>query len=322
MENTRVHMTEVLRRWGIWLITVCWLVMATIVPAAAAADVATAERSPLWPKATDTLPVEQGLVPSQPNHQPSPRQTGPAQTGAATDNVSTAPVTTPYPALRGDIYAQDFAGILSRTTVQKIRSVGRALEDKTGAQVVVATMPSIPDGDMQMYATELFRRWGIGNKAKNNGILLLVVPSAKQVRIEVGYGMEGALNDAKAGEILDRYFVPYAKQNQFEQGILQTYGALVGVTMQEYGITEKDLGTPGRVEKPERQSGSVWPLAFLIGVLMLDGIFNRGRLTRILLLMFFSRGGGGGSGGGGGFGGGFRGGGGGSSGGGGAGRSW
>ena len=103
---------------------------------------------------------------------------------------------------------------------------------------------------------------------------------------------------------------------------MQTYGALVGVTMQEYGITEKDLGTPGRVEKPERQSGSVWPLAFLIGVLMLDGIFNRGRLTRILLLMFFSRGGGGGSGGGGGFGGGFRGGGGGSSGGGGAGRSW
>ena len=93
-----------------------------------------------------------------------------------------------------------------------------------------------------MYATELFRRWGIGDKSKNNGILLLVVPSAKQVRIEVGYGLEGALNDAKAGEILDRYFIPYAKQNQFEQGILQTYGALIGVTMQEYGITEKDLG--------------------------------------------------------------------------------
>ena len=178
MENTRVHTTEVLRRWGIWFVTVCWLVMATIVPAAAAADVATAERSPLWPKATDTLPAEQGVAPSQPNDQPSPRQTGPAQTGAATDSVSTTPVTTPYPALRGDIYAQDFAGILSRTTVQKIRSVGRALEDKTGAQVVVATMPSIPDGDMQMYATELFRRWGIGDKSKNNGILLLVVGQA------------------------------------------------------------------------------------------------------------------------------------------------
>lgn len=228
----------------------------------------------------------------------------------------------PLPGLKGDIYVQDMTNTLSPSTVEKIRYIGGLLEDKTKAQVVTAVVGDIPNGDMESYATDLFRHWGIGDKNENNGVLLVVSPTQHKVRIEVGYGLEGAINDAKAGRILDRDFIPAAKEGDYDKAVLTTYLAIVGVVMEEYGITAKDLGTPGVVSKVDRsdywETLPAWVkmLLFLgvICLLYMDWKYNHGLLT-IALLRAISRGGSGG-------GGGFRGGGGGSSGGGGASRSW
>lgn len=226
-----------------------------------------------------------------------------------------APASDPYPALRGDIYTQDFVGVLSPQTAARLDALGAALEKKSGAQIVVAVMPSAPDDDIATYATALYRHWQIGDKEKNNGVLLLVIPATNQVRVEVGYGLEGALNDAKVGALLDRYFVPAARQGDLESACRQMYEALLVQTMKEYGLTADDLATPGGATATPEWSWTtvLWVLLVLV-IVGLDLIFNGGRLTRVLIYVLLnSRGGGGG---------GFRGGGGGSSGGGGAGRSW
>lgn len=230
-----------------------------------------------------------------------------------------------FPVLQGDIYAQDYTGTLTRDEIASLDALGRRIEDKTGAQVVVAIVQDVPNGDMQTYATDLFRHWGIGAKAENNGVLLLVAPSERQVRIEVGYGLEGAINDARAGEVLDNYFIPAMKEGNANEAVMRTYGALAALTIREYGLTAEDLNKPGKVEKPVRQAngfGSYWLWALLAVLAFLDVRFNRGRILWVLLYLFSRGGGGGGGGSFGGGGGGFRGGGGGSSGGGGAGRSW
>lgn len=223
-----------------------------------------------------------------------------------------APTENPFPTPHGDIYAQDFVGVLSDSTVARMDRLGAALEAKSGAQIVVAVMPAAPNDDIATYATDLYRHWGIGDKEKNNGVLLLVIPARKEVRVEVGYGLEGALNDAKVGAMLDRYFVPAARQGQWELACLRMYEALSVQTMQEYGLTADDLNA-NTAQPTERDPATImWTLLLIVAV-VLDMIFNGGRLTRLLIYILASgRVGGGGP----------RGGGGGSSGGGGAGRSW
>ncbi len=153
----------------------------------------------------------------------------------------------------GDIYVQDFVGILSDESYAEMSEVGNKLELATKAQVVVAIVPSIEE-DLQMYATDLFRYWGIGDKEQDNGVLLLVVPADRNVRIEVGYGLEGRINDALAGQILDERFIPYAKENKMEQAILSTYGTLVGQVLKEYGLTPADIDGEAIIEDIEERS--------------------------------------------------------------------
>lgn len=235
------------------------------------------------------------------------------------------------PRYRGDIYAQDFTGTLSRDTLQRIDMAGYQLERATGAQIVVAMVRDVPNGDMDAYATDLFRYWGIGSKSKDNGILLLVSLADRKVRIEVGYGLEGALNDAKAGRILDAVFVPYVKAGQYDMAVLGTYNELLKVVYREYNVTPQGLsGQQAPLYEYENDSVNLleeWDSlpwwgrwAIILGIMFLfflDIRYNDGNVTLFLIYVILNslngRGGGGR---------GRRGGGGGSSGGGGAGRSW
>lgn len=233
-----------------------------------------------------------------------------------------------YPPVPGDsFYAEDYAGILTGGDRNRINAMGRALEQETGAQVVVAAVKRVPDGDMESYANGFFRERKLGDKSKNNGILLLVSMEDRRARIEVGYGLEGALNDAKAGRLLDQYLIPAFQEGQYSQGVAAAYAALIQVVMREYKIDKLSLDQGGTVAAPA--PGGNWMdflmsweglalLAVLIAAAAADMVFFGGAMTQSLLqfLFFFlmSRGGGGG-----GFGGRGRGG---SSGGGGAGRGW
>lgn len=241
-----------------------------------------------------------------------------------------------------DNYVNDFAGVLSSQTERKVRSLGQELENKTGAEVTVVIIDSLGGIPVEDYSNQLFREWGIGQKGKDNGVLLLIALNDRKSRIEVGYGLEGRLPDGKTGRIQDEYLIPFLKENDYDSGVVNTYYALANEVAEEYGVELSGLEgyVPSRSEDETDSFGFI--PAMIIILFIADLVLLRGRVTRFLIdVLIWSlisggrrggRGGRGGYGGGGFGGGGFGGGsfgggsgggfGGGSSGGGGSSRSW
>ena len=221
-----------------------------------------------------------------------------------------------YPAPTSSFYVNDFADILDYQTERYIISAAATLDNKTTAQLVVVTTSDVGDTALEDYSLGLFREWGIGSADKNNGVLILLDIGNRQSRIEVGYGLEGALPDGKTGRIQDEYMIPYYSQNDFNQGIRQGFNALLAEIYNEYGIDAESIsgaeapvqGTDGiNIPTPLLIIGGI-----IIGILIiLDFKFTGGVITIALLHIFLRSGRRGG--GGGGFGGGGSAGGGGSS---------
>lgn len=126
-------------------------------------------------------------------------------------------------------YVNDFANILDKETKNNLELQLREYEQKTTNEIAVATVSSLDDFTVDDYASRLFEKWKIGKKNKDNGILLLVAPNDRKVRIEVGYGLEGVLNDAKAGRIIDEYILPSFKAGSYSEGITKGVGAILQV---------------------------------------------------------------------------------------------
>ncbi len=106
------------------------------------------------------------------------------------------------------IYVQDYAGVLSADTKTQINNISTQLAAKTKAQIVVVTVPSFEETPPADYALSLLREWGVGDKTLNNGLVLIVGVNDHHSRVEVGYGLEGALPDAKTGRIQYEYMIP------------------------------------------------------------------------------------------------------------------
>ena len=102
----------------------------------------------------------------------------------------------------------DNANILSAGAKQKIAQLSEAREKATGDQIAVLTMPSLEGESIEGYATRVFDAWKLGQKGKDNGVLVIVAPSDRKMRIEVGYGLEGTLTDATSSRIIPRPAVP------------------------------------------------------------------------------------------------------------------
>lgn len=216
-------------------------------------------------------------------------------------------------------YINDFANVLSNTTEEAVFNIGRNVETKTNAQLVVVTVPNM-DGDyIESYANNLFNKWGIGNKEENNGVLLILAIDERKIRIEVGYGLEGAINDAKAGRILDTYSVQPLKSGDYDTAILDAVKQLQGEIYTEYNV---DITNENPDFVPINNSDGEEKFVFLgIAIFIFLVIVTKGKILEWLFwAMMFSNGrsGGGRFGGGGG----HFGGGGGSSGGGGASRGF
>jgi len=221
----------------------------------------------------------------------------------------------PFPKPRGPV--NDFAEVIPPADEQKIEAVVRELFDKTGIPVVVATMPDIGGAEYNEYANRLYQAWGIGKKGEDKGVLLFVTVKERKMRIEVGYGSEGVIPDGLAGEIRDRYMVPYLRKNDYGAGLLNGAAAVAAVLARHEGV-ELTGESAAPVDRDSGGGVAVLPLILFILIFLL--VF-RGRGGAWLLLPLLMGGGspGGGRSGFGGFGGGFGGFGGGMSGGGGAG---
>jgi uncharacterized protein len=139
-------------------------------------------------------------------------------------SVQAAPT---FPKLTGRVV--DEAGLLSAETKRKLTQQLKAHEDKTTNQVVVVTLKSLQGDDIADYGYQLGRDWGIGQKDKNNGVLLIVAPNERKVRIEVGYGLEGTLTDALSKSIIENRIVPQFKQNNYPAGIEAGVSSILGV---------------------------------------------------------------------------------------------
>lgn len=229
---------------------------------------------------------------------------------------------------RPQSYVSDFAKILDASTQARINNFAKELEVKTTAQVAVVTVPTTSPEPIENYAVKFFEQWGIGQKGKDNGVLLLVAVNDRQVRIEVGYGLEGALTDAMSRSIIERYIVPEFKSGQYSLGVLKGATAIISVVAKEYQVVI--TGQEGFYQEDlNRKSGAAGFLNFFFTLLFLLFLFSgRGGFLGWFLLgnmMGGRRDGywhGSGFGGSGGFGGGFGGFGGGMSGGGGATGRW
>lgn len=137
-----------------------------------------------------------------------------------------------------EFYIYDEMDIIDYDVKNYIIGVNESMSKKTGAQVVVAVMNSLENEDMSIeeFANRLFEKWQIGSEEYDNGVLILVVPNDRKIWIEVGYGLEGALPDGKVGEIMDECIVPYFKDDNYNEGILRGFNAIINVIEDEYGV--------------------------------------------------------------------------------------
>jgi uncharacterized protein len=129
----------------------------------------------------------------------------------------------------------DDAGILDSSTRAALVQTLAALEAKNTSQLFVATVKSLQGDSIEDYANRLFRQWGIGQKGKNNGVLLLVAPNERKVRIEVGYGLEGTLTDAQTKVIIENAIIPRFRAGDFPGGIIRGVDNLVALMSNEAG---------------------------------------------------------------------------------------
>lgn len=140
-----------------------------------------------------------------------------------------------YPQTQG--YVSDFAGIIDALTESRITSIAREIESKTSAQIAVVTIATLEGENIEYYANELFTQWKIGQKGKDNGLLILLAVKERKVWIETGYGLEPILPDGKCGQISREIMIPYFKQGDYANGLLSGTAAVSQVIAQDAGIT-------------------------------------------------------------------------------------
>jgi uncharacterized protein len=130
-----------------------------------------------------------------------------------------------FPALTGRVV--DEAGILSPTTRAQIDALSAEREQKTGEQIVVATVKSLQGYTIEEFGVGLGRHWGIGQKGRDNGAILLVAPNERKVRIEVGYGLEDRLTDAQSRIIIEEVILPEFRRGDFDAGVRDGAAAML-----------------------------------------------------------------------------------------------
>ena len=206
---------------------------------------------------------------------------------------------------RTNNYVNDYAHILNPAVRTQLEQELAAFQNTDSTQIVVATFATLDGGSIEDVSIRLAEQWQIGQKGKDNGVLLIVVSEDRVARIEVGYGLEDKLTDAVSSQIISNDMAPYFRQQQYSQGIVAGVQAIQNVVRGTYtAATKKSARTS--------QNGSPWlllfPLLFVILTLRRRRYigYNSSGLFTGLLLSHLLGGGGkrrGGFGGGGGFGG-------------------
>jgi uncharacterized protein len=197
-----------------------------------------------------------------------------------------------FPPLTGRVV--DDAGILSAETQQKLTQMLAQHEAQTGNQIVIATIKSLQGYSIDDFGYQLGRAWGIGQKGQNNGALLLVAPNERNVRVEVGYGLEGRLTDAQSRLIIENLILPEFRKGDFNTGVLVGATTLLRVLGGDASALPQQTEQRRSQDEDGSGGGSViaiivimfifgrffWPLLFLGGFGGRHGGSGRGGFSR------------------------------------------
>ena len=166
-------------------------------------------------KLADELDIEQGQVQAEEDMQ--------KDKPFATDSTK-----------KESFYVLDEAGLLSNYTAKRISEKSKQLDLNSKAQIVVETLETMNGQDIESYSSKRFRELGLGDEKLNNGVLLGVVPMEKIARVEVGYGLEGAITDGELGRIVREQGLKRFEEQNFEKGISDVYFAIAEEVSKEY----------------------------------------------------------------------------------------
>ena len=177
-----------------------------------------------------------------------------------------------FPALTGRVVDQ--ARVLSQSTKDELETLLATHENNTTNQVVVATIESLGNAQIEEYSIELARRWGIGQKGKDNGVVLVVAPNDKQVRIEVGYGLEGTLTDALSSNIINYYIIPEFKKGDIQNGINIGIQKIIALLDGDESVREE-------IEKQDEMPVEAYGIVVGMVMVFASAIFGAAALRRI-----------------------------------------
>jgi len=187
-------------------------------------------------------------------------------------------------------YVNDLANLLDEAARTRLTERLRDVEATTSSEIAVATVPSLDGMSVEEYANRLFKEWGVGQEKADNGVLILVAPNEREMRIEVGYGLEGVLPDGLAGEIRDEQFLPRFRDDDYAGGITDGVNRIADIVEKNQVLTAEELA---------RFNGSssdapAWVLVPFLGIFVATGSFMVGLGLRtkaafpILFGSFFS----------------------------------
>ena len=210
-------------------------------------------------------------------------------------------------------FVNDFAGVIDAEAEQRMTALAEAVQEATGAEIAVAVVDTVePFATVEEYSIRLASAWGVGGAEEDSGVLFVLTLEEREVRIEVGYGIEGAIPDGRAGEILDTAVLPPLRQGNYGAGLYAGMQQVAGIIAEEYDVDLSEYGARAPAARSNRGTSSGGGGGRLLYMLVLMFFLGGGRFFWPLLFLTGGRGffgGGFGSGGGGGGFGGFGGGG-------------
>lgn len=170
-------------------------------------------------------------------------------------------------------YVSDFSNVLSQEARTSLEELLRKTEAETRAEIAVAIVPSLDGRTIEEYASGMFKKWGIGKEKADNGVLVLVALNEREVRIEVGYGLESVLPDALAGEIIRTDFLPQFRKKDYFGGLQHGVERIVELVKRNQVLTpdERKALKSSNTEKPP-----IWLMIPFFGLFIIIGFFMLG----------------------------------------------
>jgi uncharacterized protein len=189
-----------------------------------------------------------------------------------------------FPAPVGRV--NDFARLLRAEDRQALEELLSGIERDTSAEIAVVTVRSLEGRSVEEYANRLFSEWGIGKKDRDNGVLILVARDDREMRIEVGYGLEGVLPDGLAGAIIRETFVPHFQSGDYPTGIREGAARVADIVRRNETVTPEQLAA---IDQAAVEAGKDWAIAAFLSLFVGVGAFTAGTAAgaRVIVQMLF-----------------------------------